>query len=137
MGADLYIKKMNRKNQYRGFEVSQEAVDVGYFRDCYNSGGLFAVLSANLDNEYSWWKLSADKKEIWFDKNGDLNEYGQIELLGMIEKAKSELQKKKEIFYGCGENGKADKKEYLGWCDLLINFLKLAIKKGSPVIWSI
>ena len=38
MGADLYIKKMDREKQYTDWDPR---VKLGYFRDCYNNYGLF------------------------------------------------------------------------------------------------
>lgn len=71
MGADLYIKNMDREPQYTGFEVSERAVDLGYFRDCYNSYGLFAVMSEVFHKRFSWWLLVDNRKEL-FDKNGNM-----------------------------------------------------------------
>ena len=70
MGADLYIKNLPREAQYAGFEVSNDAVKAGYFRDCYNPSGLFWVLRDNLEEkDLSWWRLS-DKKD-WFTQDKD------------------------------------------------------------------
>lgn len=51
MGADIYIKKL--KPPILGFELSDKAVELGYFRDAYNSRGLFSQLGI------SWWQLMA------------------------------------------------------------------------------
>ena len=78
MGADLYIKKMPRGPQYTGFELSDRAIDLGYFRDCYNQHGLFAFLSKRTGEELSWWQMCANKN--WFNKSGDLTVVGAQEL---------------------------------------------------------
>lgn len=119
MGADLYIKTMDRKSQYRGYEVSKEAVAKGYFRDCYNDKGLFVHLTENTDQNLSWWALADNKK--WFDKKGDLNELGQRALLSKVEGARKQLTDS----------------EYIDWTDLLITFLNKALELKSPVIFSV
>ena len=142
MGADLYIKKMPREPQYTGCEVSDKAVDVGYFRDCYNSGGLFAFLTSNTNKEFSWWQL-VDKKEL-FGMDGDMHVNGARKFLKAILSAKKTLNKKK-VFYLKAWDGKEDKtkldkdavKYYLDWLDLLIKFLELAIEKRSEIIFSV
>ena len=54
MGADLYRSNESGKNKGKevpilGFERSAKAVDVGYFRDAYNSGSILATF------DLSWW----------------------------------------------------------------------------------
>jgi hypothetical protein len=159
MGCDLYIQKLEREKQHLGFEVSKKAVEAEYFRDCYNSEGLFAVLSSNLGITLSWWKLSEDKPH-WFTKKGRLNQTGIKELLEIIKVAKRMLNDRVKIYSGdntslssnflsklikksglksvpSNELKELDKQEYLQWCDLLITFLEKAIELKSNVIWSV
>ncbi len=144
MGADLYIKKMDRNRQYTGFEVSERAVNLGYFRDCYNDVGLFSVISANLGVSLSWWQTQ-DRKEL-FCKDGNMSIAGCEKWLKELEpiiKQFKELSVLYDSNYSmkkrCCEKGIKIKniKEYHDWADNLINFLKLAIKKKSTVIWSV
>lgn len=119
MGADLYIKKLDREKQYLGFEVSQKAVDSGYFRDCYNDGGLFAHLGTATGEQFSWWAF--DKNKAWFNKAHELNLTGQKSLLAKVVDARVYVKDK----------------EYLKWTDLLIRFLETSIKLKSTIIWSV
>jgi len=142
MGADLTILKTDASERRGGFELSNRAVESGYFRDCYNGYGLFAVLSKNLGRSFSWWEMTDKYKDKWFvrdEENGTtLTTKGEKALLRKIKKARIELEAKPKIFYGYDEkNKKAGKKEYLDWCDLLIKFLELAIKLDSPIGWSV
>ena len=159
MGADLYIKNMDRKSQYTGFEVSERAVDVGYFRDCYNEAGLFALLSANVpDADLSWW-ITHGRKEL-FNKDGNMSVKGAKQFLSEIEphveslKAKhkagkkffyrvlnwekSRLKKSSEYVYDKKYFKTKDEAESLiNHAKLLVQFLKLAIKIKSPIIWNV
>ena len=87
MGADLYIAKLDETRTHGGFEVSQEAVNDGYFRDCYNRYGLFAVVSdnlfANTNKCLSWWE-TRDREEL-FDKNGRMTITGAKKWLVELE----------------------------------------------------
>lgn len=81
MGADLYIEKLPRENQYTGLQTKPE---VGYFRDSYNNSDLMWQFGL------SWWSDMAQymteenimtpdhakqllkelqKREVLFDKN--------------------------------------------------------------------
>jgi len=146
MGADLYIKKLSPT--YGAFEVSSRAVNSGYFRDCYNSYGLFARLSANTDISFSWWK-TANRKEL-FLKNGNMSVKGANIFLSEIKEAKKKLDldnlRHREI-NGYKDNGEpvykyepmneAEKKDFLEHLDLFIEFLELAIKEKSSIEWSV
>jgi hypothetical protein len=79
MGADLYIRNMPREPQVRGPEVSPEAVEVGYFRDCYNAHGLFAFLGEQTGECRSWWRL-LEEREL-FDGEGYMTPAGAAVLL--------------------------------------------------------
>lgn len=157
MGADLYIKDMDRESQYRGFEVSQDAVDVGYFRDCYNSGGLFAIMGATLGETISWWQFSKEQDmfredeeegllmtvkgvKIWKEK--------MIPLLKQFMNRKV-LYRKEYVgknFPHDWHNPKSHKKirleekeveEYHDWAKMLLNFIELAETHNSEIIWSV
>lgn len=154
MGADLYVKDLPREPQCTGFEVSKKAVDIGYFRDCYNDSGLFPFINANTTHSLSWWRLR-DRKE-WFEKKGDEEEMtvkGAKEFLGIIKDAKRQIEgrtslreqtynsvKSKTLGIEAYDNRKLTKKEitwYKTWLDLLIKFLELAIKENSNILWSV
>lgn len=151
MGADLYIKNMEREAQYTGYEVSERAVNIGYFRDCYNPGGLFAFLTANLSETYSWWTFRKQFDKYFTDDDGDgdkdMNVEGCKEFLKIIMNAKSKIEKKDKLYLEeWSIDDPEDKsvplteqqvKEYKEWLDLLIKFLNLAIEVKSPVIWSV
>ena len=141
MGADLYIEKMDRKSQYTGFEVSDRAVNLGYFRDCYNGGGLFAVMSKTLNKEVSWWKMS---NEVGLNKDGVLPlekvKEWKTTMFPLLEKFKKQnklylddyIAKKKEQI-----KDPKEVKEYHAWADRLMKFIDLAIEKESGIIWSV
>jgi hypothetical protein len=148
-GADLYIAKMDRESQYCGWEVSQQAAETGYFRDCYNSGGLFAILTANLKDQYNWWVLSTEYKDKWFNKQGKMTPKGADEFLKMMLKARDEFSKlEKPIMKNTNyKNSKAVKtvkpmskaeiKEYTDWLNNLIFVLMKAVELKSNIIWSV
>lgn len=141
MGADLYIKDMDREQQYRGFEVSKEARAAGYFRDAYNGSGLFAVMGATLGVELSWWQ-TADRPGL-FDVNGNMTVDGAIhwraELAPLVERfcATTEL-KHRPFDLSESPDVPAEKVPfYHEWARGLIEFLDLAIERKSSIIWSV
>lgn len=147
MGADLYITKLDRESQYTGFEVSRRAMQLGYFRDCYNDYGLFNFIRSNTTHNLSWWQLARNKN--WFNNKGNMTTAGAKEFLGIIQNAQDQL-KNKEVYklevtdYENGESIekieelKPDEVErFRDWLQLLIDFLQLAIKKKSTIIWSV
>lgn len=147
MGADLYIKKLPRKAQYRGFEVSDDARKAGYFRDCYNEGGLLAVISANTNNNLSWWR-TADRKELFSKARGDMTVKGAKQWLSELQPIVAEFVNLPELHYleYNVKTGKRDivkpieqseVKEYRIWANGLIEFLELAISLKSQIIWSV
>lgn len=73
MGADLYIENLPYGVK-RYYDISEKAVESGYFRDWYGSFGLFAVMTSTLNEQFSWWKIS-DKRE-WFNDENDREENG-------------------------------------------------------------
>jgi hypothetical protein len=170
MGADLYILKMDKEKQITGFEVSRRAVDVGYFRDCYNDYGLFPFINTNADmkEQFSWWQFSDNKS--WFTETEDernMNVAGAKKFLRLVEKAQRNILKKKELYRESTDHDKLhqlgkglpidkalapemfekakvrtkltdkEKKEMLEWLELLVSFLRLAVKKNSPIGWSV
>jgi len=149
MGADLYVKDLDRSNQIRGFEVSEDAVDVDYFRDCYNSYGLFSVMSATLDMTISWWQ-TADKKE-WFR---DDEEEGQVMTVEGVKQWRAYMKPLLQKFldspkiyfneYSDIRNTKqvlVRKKQHIesfkDHAQLLIRFLDFAAGIESEIIWSV
>lgn len=148
MGADLYIKDMDRKKQYTGFEVSDKARKNGYFRDCYNDAGLFSVLSANTGKDLSWWEI--DRRDDLF--NGEIERNMTVEgakilraELEPIIKKFLELDKiccsRYELESHRYEKGRevddSEINEYKEWAQGLLDFLDLAISKKSEIIFSI
>jgi hypothetical protein len=142
MGADLTLIKA--KNPAGGFEVSKKAVESGYFRDAYNSYGLFAVLSATLGKTYSWWQFDSEATEKgYFTKDRDLNQKGITELLKRVKEAKKAIAKYEHLSFEdyeseqlqnlSSENDKFTR-EHL---DLLIEFLENALKLNSNINWSV
>ena len=140
MGADLYIEKMDREGQYFGFEVSDRAIEAGYFRDCYNNFGLFSVMSNTLNETISWWKMADEvglKKGILpFEK---VKEWKK-RMFSLLEK----FNKQTKIYHANYETKAKDKindpkeiKEYHAWADKLMRFIDLAIEKESGIIWSV
>ena len=151
MGADLYIKDMDRKSQYTGFEVSERAVNLGYFRDCYNRWGLFALMSATLNREdISWW-LTTDKKEFFRVDDED----GLIMTVEGVKKWGEEITPLLNQFiesskvYSSNYNYKTGKRRRVkvrkvediedikSHAKLLLNFINLAIQEKSEIIWSV
>lgn len=136
MGADLYIKNMERVNQTkRGFEVSNAAVSDGYFRD----------LSENLGQDFSWWQ-TADRSELFVrdPENGLLMTVeGAKQWLDELKPHLAALKRKQKLYYRQYKEEKRreipaeEVKEYRNWADLLLKFLELAIKLESPIIWSV
>ena len=140
MGADLYIKNMEREPQYTGFGVSERDVDLGYFRDVYNRCGLFSVMSQCLGKSFSWWH-TRDRIDL-FDDEGDMTVVGAkiwlSELKPYIEKFQQLNIMIIRTYDGesvrLSEGEMAFQKQH---ALLLKRFLELAIKKKSPIIWSV
>ncbi len=155
MGADLYIKDMDRDGQLRGFEVSKDAVNAGYFRDPYNDWGLFNFLRSNTKARLSWWRFAANKE--WFDSKGNMSIKGAREFREIFVGLRDEIAKKdkfglevvdfdathklpkdkRRLIYKTEKLSAKEIKEYKDWLDLLIRFLDLAIRLKSKIIWSV
>lgn len=118
MGADLYIKELyDKKGKKIGaFEVSEEAVNSGYFRDCYNPSGLFWNIGM------SWWQTA--------------NKYKTSENDGKMtpEQAK---EFKDEITQAFKKSKVKNRKAYKEWYNLLIRFLDIAINKNYNIKFSV
>ena len=139
MGADLYIEKMDREKQYRGFEVSDEAVEAGYFRDCYNSSGLFAVMSETLDRKVSWWLMA---NQVGLNKKGVLPLANVKVWKAAMQPIIKEFISRPVLYYKDYEKGKTeipakDAQEYRDWARRLERLMELAIEKESGIIWSV
>jgi hypothetical protein len=150
MGADLYIKNLPRDKQMCGFDVSDKARANGYFRDCYNDGGLFAVMNSNVGSDLSWWQ-TADRKDL-FVKDEECGQLMTVEgaklwlceLIPTVDK----FTKLDTLYYSnynlekhSHEKGKritkSEAKVYHKWAKGLMAFLELAIKLDSQIIWSV
>lgn len=148
MGADLYIHTMPRKAQYLGFEVSRDAVKVGYFRDCYNSWGLFSIMSGTLGENFSWWntlertelfgEIGKDKvmtpegvKIFWEGIEPKIREFIKRKTYYRSEYVSRNKYKKIKI------TKNDDIKAIREHAELFARFHVLAVELGSPVIWSV
>lgn len=150
MGADLYINSLPDEGRRGGFEVSEEAVRSGYFRDAYNCWGLFSVMSATLDEEISWWQISrrtelfSDTEEsfdmtpegckiFWEEMKPKIREFlgreklYKREYLGSVDEGmtKTEITKADDV---------AGMKEH---AELFDRFYTYACELGSSVGWSV
>jgi len=159
MGADLTI--IGRDSRHGAFEVSDRAVKNGYFRDAYNSYGLFGVLTATIPHKtYSWWQFSTEGEgKGFFDKDGNLKPNGAKILLARMRDAKLYLEnvprlKREEMVWD--DEAKKYKRDKAGnfvyetlelspqddkftrhHLDLLIQFLDDAVKTNSSIEWSV
>jgi hypothetical protein len=135
MGADLYIEKMDEDAQYTGFGVPDKARNLGYFRDCYNEGGLFAWLTRNTGYEYSWWGFRETNKDC-FNTEGNLKVSGLDTFMSYVLKAKGKVDGIDRSFGPRGEKlGKKNHEFYVNWYNGLIEFVELAKKKKSKIIF--
>jgi hypothetical protein len=145
MGADLYIENMDREKQITGFEVSDRAVNLGYFRDCYNNGGLFSVMSQTLNKTVSWGQMSREvglnKKRVlpltklkkWKEKMSPLlEEFKKQDTLYCEDWSPKNIAAHKKV-----KMDSKQIKEYRDWADKLMRFIDLAIEKKSGIIWSV
>lgn len=136
MGADLYIEKMPREAQYTGFRPD---VEVGYYRDAYNSGNLLWAMGL------SYWGIEKEQPE-WFAEHEEgegghfcLTATGARCLLDLIESRRSMLEDlKPEVFKAFSDSTQQEVLEYFGGSyKMLVAFLKKAIELDSHVIWSV
>jgi len=150
MGADLYIQSLPDKTRRGGFEVSEEAVKSGYFRDCYNSWGLFAIMSSTLGETISWWQIS-DRKE-WFKRNDDGLFMTPEGCKAFFKWIKPKLEKfiksptlYRDEYRGTWDDGptkvkigkKKDIQDVKNHAELFLKFYRYACELGSSVRWSV
>ncbi len=88
MSADLIITNLHPDTNG---VLSWENVLKGFFVDVYNHTGIFAVLSSNLNKEYSW-VATYHRKEL-FQKSGEplMHIPGIIKFLQEMETAKNQF----------------------------------------------
>jgi hypothetical protein len=146
MGADLYIDNLPRENQIRGFEVSKDAVEAGYFRDCYNGGGLFAVINASSGHsDLSWWQ-TVKRKDLFDAETGKMTVEGTKKWLAELKPIIAEFKALPVLYLHdydmvkhCSIRGDKvkHKKEYYDWVDLFVGFLEKAIELKSTITFSV
>jgi len=117
MGADLYVKGL--PPHICGFEVSQKAAKAGYFRDCYNGGGLFANIGL------SWWGMTAAYK-----KEGKMDDDSCL-------KAEHVDGFSKEVEAAFAGSKVVKKKEYVEWMEVFRTFIETAKKAGKGIDFSV
>lgn len=145
MGADLYIKEMPREGQILGFEVSDRAVNAGYFRDAYNSWGLSSLLTEN-GKAFSWWRF-ADRKELFRKDEEDGHVMTKEGVKVWVNEVKPLLQqflRKRKIYksdFGSDKKKLITDKETIiairNHAGLLLKFMELALKTKAEIIWSV
>ena len=146
MGADLYINSLPDETRRGGFEVSKEAVKSGYFRDCYNGWGLFAIMSATLDETISWWQIFYKKKWFSTKNNSTMTSKGCKKFWEWMEPKIEKFLKKRKFYRYDYEKWGGDpiKKEITEPDDiaaikehakLFREFYKYAIELKSTVDW--
>jgi len=116
MGADLYrVENKGNKVPILGFERSQRAIDLGYFRDAYNSGSIL--------NKYSlsWW---VDIKKLQ-NEDGVITTENVIKFRKMLDDNRFELN----IGYEDEEN----KKYFREGAELLKKYLDDIIKDNDSI----
>ncbi len=141
MSADLIITKLNP--EINGI-LSWENVLKGYFIDVYNHTGVFAVLSTNLNKEYSW-VATYHRKELFPIQS----EKPLIHIPG-IKKFLQEMKKAKNQFFSLKdpviEDWRTDVKQkmtddefetYKEYLNMLILFLDIARRINSKIYFDI
>ena len=147
MGADLYIKKMPRAKQMKYVWSRNIAVKHGYFRDCYNSYGLFAVVNATLGTKLCWETLFKDKDlfkgsvmkirgvRAWLlEIKPTIFKFMQAEKMYHME---YEYDNNKELVCVHKELDQNKVSNYREWALTLIKFIDLAIEKKSQIIFHV
>ena len=144
MGADLYL--LDREVPILGFEVSDKAVEAGYFSDCYNSWGLFAIMSKTLDETISWWQTSSREELFRRDQDGRLvmTIKGVNQWFGeMFPKVKKFIEAKtlyRNDGYGSEKTVKVknvDAQQMKEHAQLFLKFITLARDSQSEIHWSV
>ncbi len=140
MSADLIITKLNPEINN---VLSWENVIKGYFIDVYNYTGIFAVLSANLNKEYSW--VETYHRSELFQKSVQplMHITGIKKFLQEIETAKNQFFSLKEPVI---EDWRTDVKQiitddefetYKEYLNMLILFLDIAIRIKSEIYFDV
>ena len=132
---------MDRNGQYLfGLKVSDKARAAGYFRDCYNDRGLFAVMSANLDKEFSWWQ-TVGRKDLSFTEDGELTLKGAKQWRAELAPDIERFVALDELYEGQAKTSRKlsppQTQKYRDWATGLLTFLDLAISKKSSIIFSV
>ena len=120
-----------------------ENVLKGYFIDVYNHTGIFAVLSTNLNKEYSW--VATYHRSELFQKSGEplMHIPGIKKFLQEMETAKNQFFSLKDPVI---EDWRTDVKQkmtddefetYKEYLNMLILFLDIAIQINSEIYFDI
>ena len=140
MSADLIITNLNPEINS---VLSWENVLKGYFIDVYNHTGIFAVLSMNLNKEYSW--VETYHRSELFQKSGE-----PVMHLPGINKFLQEMKKAKNQFFSLKdpviEDWRTDVEQkmtddefetYKEYLNMLILFLDIAIRINSEIYFDV
>lgn len=120
MGADLYVRGIDVPTF--GFEVSEKAGKAGYFRDCYNSHGLFAKI------KLSWWQLVGEYEEA-----GKIVEIDDTTLL-----KPDHVREFSDTVEAAFEKSKVKgKKDYKEWMAVFRLFIARAEEVGEGIEFSV
>lgn len=150
MGADVYLRSIYEPNHAKhraefdkavkarkSGNGSQEAVSkaydqmysCGYFRDCYNSYGLFANLRDPDGGTLSWWR---DVSAKMLDGEGQLSVANAKKLLARVRAAKIDLASARQV--AKEQHDKPPTVEhYEQWRAELVTILEQSIKLGEPL----
>ena len=140
MSADELITKLNI--EINGV-LSWENVLKGYFIDVYNHAGIFAVLSSNLNKEYSWVETNHRSELFQEPVEPFMHITGIKKFLQEMETAKNQFFSLKDPVI---EDWKTDVKQkmtdeefgtYKEYLNMLILFLDIAIWINSEIYFNI
>ncbi len=140
MSADLIITKLDPETNG---VLSWKNVLKGYFIDVYNHTGIFAVLSTNLNKEYSW--VETYHRSELFQKS----EEPLMHITG-IKKFLQEMETAKNLFFSLKNpvivDWRTDVKQkmtddefetYQEYLNMLIFFLDIAIRINSEIYFDV
>lgn len=147
MGADIYLKSEVDARKDKGLPYD-DVYKVGecYFRDSYNEGGFFRVMSES-GTEWSWWRFA---DELPLDEDGRLTIDGAKELLRRLEATpvtdamlRAWEAKRRADGWKFGENGERGssvgewferhRQDHVNLCALL----RKSIETGEPLVYSV
>ena len=128
MGADLYRsfksgEKKGAKVPILGFERSDRAVNVGYFRDPYNSGSVLNMYGL------SWWQHVVPMQ----DKEGILATAKVKKLRSMLDDELLEKNLTTAEWYGGKKFDEKDKEDIRDGARLLRKFLDECVKDKDTI----